>query len=163
MTIRGTFLVTSFKPKAITVHCTATKNGEPVTRESLHKWHVLENGWSDIGYHGWINPCGTFERGRPYNAIGAHVAKGNVYMMGINVGLCMAGTNKFTIKQYERLRWEMDTLVQLYDVPPWQIFTHNHFPTAQAQGKACPGFPINILLAWYIGHRYDALEPYLLK
>ena len=37
----------------IIVHCSATPEGRDVKVETIKKWHVEDNGWSDIGYH-WV-------------------------------------------------------------------------------------------------------------
>lgn len=34
---------------SIIVHCTDTPHTMNVTRDMLHQWHVVENGWSAIG------------------------------------------------------------------------------------------------------------------
>lgn len=33
------------------LHCSATPEGRDVTFEDLWEWHVIDNGWSDVGYH----------------------------------------------------------------------------------------------------------------
>ncbi len=33
------------------VHCSDTPNDRFVSVDDIRKWHVEENGWSDIGYH----------------------------------------------------------------------------------------------------------------
>lgn len=146
------------KPFRITLHSAATKNGVRVDIEEIRKWHKAK-GWSDVGYHLVIQPDGEVQRGRPLNMLGAHVEGEN---MG-NIGICLPGTDKFPLPQWESLRYQIDGIVQIYQIPPWEIFAHNQFKSAIAQGKICPGVSINRLLAWYIGHRYDAIEPHIFR
>ena len=42
------------------VHCSATREGQDVTVETIRKWHVEGRGWSDIGYHFYIDINGNF-------------------------------------------------------------------------------------------------------
>ena len=35
----------------VIIHCTATPEDRWVNTLDLYKWHVLERGWSDVGYH----------------------------------------------------------------------------------------------------------------
>lgn len=51
----------------------------------IHKFHKCENGWSDIGYHFFIDKKGYVYRGRPENAIGAHCLNHNTHSLGICV------------------------------------------------------------------------------
>ena len=46
------------KINKIIIHCTATPKGREVTKEHLRQWHVEERGWSDIGYHFFIDLAG---------------------------------------------------------------------------------------------------------
>ena len=51
----------------IIVHCTATPEGRNVSVDEIRRWHVKDNGWSDIGYH-WIIEHAQKLRKRPYAA-----------------------------------------------------------------------------------------------
>jgi hypothetical protein len=50
--------------KYIIVHCSATPEGRDVKAEEVRRWHVEENGWSDIGYHWIIELDGELEKYR---------------------------------------------------------------------------------------------------
>lgn len=67
-------------------HCTATREGEEVTKETITKWH-LDRGFSDIGYHIIVHLDGSIELGRPIDQAGAH-AKGYNYR---SIGACYVG------------------------------------------------------------------------
>lgn len=66
-------------PKFIVLHhAEATK----CSIYDIHNWH-LNNGWAGIGYHYFVRKNGEVWRGRPDNAIGAHVAGHNTNTLGI--------------------------------------------------------------------------------
>jgi len=48
----------------------------------VHDWHK-GNGWAGIGYHYFVRKNGEIWKGRPDNAIGAHVAGHNTNTLGI--------------------------------------------------------------------------------
>jgi len=52
----------------------------------IHRWH-LENGWSESYYHFLVTKDGKVHRGRPENAIGAHLKGYNTRSLGI----CLQG------------------------------------------------------------------------
>lgn len=145
-------------PKRITIHCSASKNGERYPASEIKRFHVEQKGWTDIGYHLVCQPDGEVETGRALNKIGAHVEGANED----NIGICLIGSDKFTLRQFDSLRYKIDSIRMLYDIPVWEIWTHAQFSSAVRQGKTCPNIPINVILAWYIGNYNKALLPYLL-
>ena len=54
----------------IIIHCTATRENVPISVEQVRRWHVIENGWSDIGYHFLIGLDGVVHTGRPIKQAG---------------------------------------------------------------------------------------------
>lgn len=142
------------KPSRITIHCSASDNGEPWSAASIRKMHIEENGWSDIGYHLVIQPDGEVEKGRPLNEVGAHVSGHNKD----NVGICLIGETKFSKAQFESLRYQLDSICMIYSIPKWMIFCHNQYSSAMKQGKTCPGFGVNELLGWYLTGDLSALK-----
>lgn len=52
----------------------------------IDRWHK-ERGWSGIGYHYFVRKDGSVYRGRPQNALGAHVQGKN----NVSVGVCVEG------------------------------------------------------------------------
>ena len=70
----------------IVVHCSATKPSQNITAQTVREWHIAK-GWSDIGYHFFIQRDGTIEAGRHVDEVGAHVAGHNTD----TVAFCMAG------------------------------------------------------------------------
>lgn len=71
----------------IIVHCTATPEGRDVSVDTIRRWHVSGNGWSDIGYHYVIALDGTVNTGRPLERSGAHCAGHNAR----SIGVCYVG------------------------------------------------------------------------
>lgn len=71
----------------IVVHCSATTPTMDIGVGTIRGWHVLERGWSDVGYHYIITRDGEVQTGRPLERIGAH-AKG---FNRTSVGICYVG------------------------------------------------------------------------
>jgi hypothetical protein len=145
-------------PNRITIHCSATLNGVKCPAPVIEQWHK-SRGFSEIGYHLVIQPDGEAEKGRPLNKQGAHVEGDNEN----NIGICLIGTDKFKIKQFEVLRYQLDSIIMVYNIKPWEIWAHNQFQSAIAQKKTCPNMSINQILAWYIGNNHDAIEKNILR
>tara|TARA_R110001606_G_scaffold347973_1_gene497428 strand:- start:7486 stop:7965 length:480 start_codon:yes stop_codon:yes gene_type:complete len=140
------------KINKIIVHCSATSPEMDVDVPTIRRWHVEENGWSDIGYHYVITPDGMLHDGRPVSKSGAHTRGQN----SNSIGICLVGGLKrhgdgsteaefnFTLKQ-------LITLMQMYDTGfysdgdteesfgsyPW--FGHRDFDNK----KACPTFDVS--------------------
>lgn len=144
--------------RKLTIHCSDTKNNENYDIEKIRDYHVRVKKWDDVGYHWVIQPDGEVQNGRPLNKMGAHVLGHNVN----NIGLCMIGTDRFTINQFDSLRKLMDYATQYGDtIKKWNIFGHYEFDTAN--GKTCPNMRIADLLVWYFQYEYGAIKKYLFK
>ncbi len=46
------------KQKLLVIHCSATPPGMEVTKDLIHKWHIVENGWKKCGYRDLIQLTG---------------------------------------------------------------------------------------------------------
>lgn len=122
----------------IVVHCSATREGQNFPVEEIRKWHVQGRGWSDIGYHFYIDLYGNIDKGRDIAKIGAHTKGHNRN----SIGICYCGgveedgkTPKDTRneKQKEALLCVLRTLKAMY--PEATIHGHRDFAS-----KACPSF-----------------------
>ena len=122
----------------IIVHCSATREGQDIPVETIRKWHVEGRGWSDIGYHFYIDINGKIQKGRDIAKIGAHCSGHNRN----SIGICYCGgveadgkTPKDTRYdcQKEALLAVLRTLKAMY--PHAMIHSHNDFAN-----KACPSF-----------------------
>ena len=56
----------------IILHCSATREGQDISVDTIRSWHVDGRGWSDIGYHYIIYIDGSIHTGRPLDRSGAH-------------------------------------------------------------------------------------------
>ena len=122
----------------IIVHCSATREGENYTVDTIRSWHVDGRGWSDIGYHFYIDLYGEIHKGRDIAKIGAHTKGYNRN----SIGICYCGgvetdgktpKDTRTPEQKEGLLHVLKTLKAMY--PAAIIYSHNEFAN-----KACPSF-----------------------
>jgi len=65
----------------------------------LHQWHVVENKWSDIGYHAFIDKNGSLHFCRPIDLVGAHSKPHN----RTEIGLCFEGDFEFESPSLDQL------------------------------------------------------------
>ena len=145
-----------FIPDKITIHCTATKNGQPLSIETVDKWHKAR-GFKMVGYHMMIDVQGNLYRGRSLNQRGAHVASANTN----NIGIALVGTDKFSKAQFRTLATQLEGLFMTYDIEYFNLFSHHEFKTAIKQGKTCPNMRIANLMAWYFMCDDHAIKSYL--
>ena len=122
----------------IIVHCSATREGENYTVDTIRSWHVDGRGWSDIGYHFYIDLYGEIHKGRDIAKIGAHCKGQNRN----SIGICYCGgveadgkTPKDTRLdcQKDSLTAVLRTLKAMY--PEATIHSHSDYAN-----KACPSF-----------------------
>jgi len=122
----------------IIVHCSATRDGQDVSVDTIRKWHVEGRGWSDIGYHFYIDIFGKIHKGRDIAKMGAHCKGHNRN----SIGICYAGgveedgktpADTRTFEQEEALLCVLRTLKAMY--PNAVIHSHRDFAN-----KACPSF-----------------------
>lgn len=123
----------------IIVHCTATREGAPVSLDTVRRWH-LERGWSDIGYHYLILLDGTIERGRPEEKQGAHVRGHNRDSIGVSyvggVDRNLKAKDTRTQDQKDSLHNLLSNLMASYEDAT--LHGHNEF-----SNKACPSFDVS--------------------
>jgi hypothetical protein len=142
------------KPWRVTIHCSDSKNLQPVSVAEIRKWH-LARGFDDIGYHMVIQPSGEVGRGRSLTVRGAHVKGHNEG----NIGICLIGRDKFTTAQFKALRYKLDSLMLIYPISFSNIFCHYQFDP----NKTCPNININDLLTWYITKDEAIISSYILE
>jgi len=147
--------------KELVIHCTATKpkwrDGQKTSTKvkEITRWHVEDNGWSDIGYHYVIDRDGTLANGRPLSRIGAHVKGHNKFTIGVSLigGFGGAATDKFedhfTKDQNLALRKLIKSLeLQFGDLV---ISGHNEYAA-----KGCPSFTV---ADWYGPQKVVVAKP----
>lgn len=136
----------------IVVHCSATRRdwmaeaGLAAKKAEIRRWHMEDNGWSDIGYHWIIDRDGAMLAGRPERVIGAHVAGHN----SGTIGICLIGghgsaetdafADHFTPAQDRQLRQLILGISMRTRIT--RVSGHNEWAA-----KACPGFNVPQWLA----------------
>jgi N-acetyl-anhydromuramyl-L-alanine amidase AmpD len=142
----------------IVIHCSATPNGRPVTAADVDGWHYTRGfrrsmDWrrrqnmnlAAIGYHFLIRVSGAVENGRHLDEIGAHVYGYN----RASLGVCIAGTDRFTPAQWDSLKANLTLLLERY--PKARVRGHRDLsPDVDGDGiiekwewlKTCPGFSV---------------------
>ena len=122
----------------IIIHCSATREGQDIPVETIRKWHIDGRGWSDIGYHFYIDINAKIWKGRDIQKIGAHCSGNN----RSSIGICYCGgveadgktpKDTRTASQKESLLSVLKTLKAMF--PDASIYSHNEFAN-----KACPSF-----------------------
>jgi len=126
------------KINKIIVHCSATREGQNISVDTIRKWHVEGRGWTDIGYHFYIDLHGDIYKGRDIAKIGAHTKGYNRN----SIGICYCGgvevdgktpKDTRTEEQEDSLLAVLRTLKAMY--PDCTIHSHKDFAN-----KACPSF-----------------------
>lgn len=144
----------------IVIHCAASPNGRRLSStylsaaQVIDEWHrergfkrdwrkrtEFNPGLGHIGYHYVVDTDGCIHSGRAVDEIGAHAFGHNID----SVGICLVGTDKFTVKQWSSLRELVQTIRQ--DWPNAQVLGHRDLPGVN---KTCPGFDV---YAWETGSR----------
>lgn len=125
----------------IILHCSATREGQDISTNTIRKWHVDGRGWRDIGYHFVVLLDGTVEAGRPIEMSGAHTKGRNK----TTIGICYIGgvekdgkTAKDTMNHgQEKATLNLIAVLRaIYgDVP---VSGHNKYAA-----KACPSFEVD--------------------
>ena len=123
----------------IIIHCSATREGREVSIDTIRRWHVEGNGWSDIGYHYVISLDGSIQKGRLNNVQGAHTKGHNKNSLGIcYVGGCDQDLKPKDTRTDEQKRSFLILLEGLKSIyPKATIHGHNEF-----SDKACPSFDV---------------------
>jgi N-acetylmuramoyl-L-alanine amidase len=132
----------------IIIHCSASPNGKEFGVEDITRWHQ-ERGFVTCGYHKVIYIDGSIHNGRPIEQVGAHAEGYNAH----SVGVCLIGTDKFTVPQWSALKTLVDELQAEYNI--LKVVGHRDIPEVH---KECPGFSV---MAWKENGR-KALEGHLL-
>jgi N-acetylmuramoyl-L-alanine amidase len=97
----------------VIIHCAASPNFKKLTAADVNNGHKTRGfkrasqavrsfnpELPNIGYHFFIGVDGKLETGRGLEEVGAHVQGNN----SDSIGICMAGTDKFTEAQWQALR-----------------------------------------------------------
>jgi hypothetical protein len=104
------------------------------TIHDVHRWH-LNNGWLGCGYHYFVAKTGEIHRGRPEDAVGAHVTGVNTR----SVGICAEG-DFMTERMQDEQKLAIIHLVKwiVHRYPGASIKGHRDLAPTQCPGKNYP-------------------------
>lgn len=102
----------------------------------IRKIHVDENGWSDVGYHYFINRRGDINIARPIEKIPASIRGRNAHAIAI----CLSGNFAEsgitpTARQVVNLTKLLLNLLAIFNLKPSDVYGHN-----ELANTLCPGF-----------------------
>jgi len=127
------------------------------TAAGIKKWHINNNGWSDIGYHKVIRGSGLLENGVSETTLGSHVKNGNTGALGV----CCTGHFGLVKPTKEQL----NTLVELlagwcktYKLTTADIYGHHNVPVGKKK-PACPGKNMVAKFGWIKQQVADRIMP----
>jgi len=136
------------KLELLVIHCTATPEGRVVLSKEIRKWHLIDRGWSRLGYSDMVHLSGELENLVPFNfdelvdddemtwgvAGKNSIARHIVYVGGLDK------TGKFAKDtRTEAQKRTLETYVKytLLRHPGIKVAGHYHFAA-----KACPSFVV---------------------
>lgn len=130
------------KPKRdvtfVTVHCSDSDHKHHDNIETIRKWHVEENKWSDIGYNFVITKeKPRLKVGRPLESTPAAVKGHNTG----SIAICLTGKNNFSNEQFKRLKELIEHLQMLYN-GELKIYGHRELDPY----RSCPNFDLHTVL-----------------
>lgn len=122
------------KPKRrierVFIHCSASDYDHHDDVSVIRKWHIEENGWSDVGYHFFITRSGKIQFGRDIERTPSSQKGHNVS----TISICLHGKENYTEEQFESLR-KLCFMINL--VYHGNISFHGH---NEVSVKSCPVF-----------------------
>ncbi|TQV82749.1 N-acetylmuramoyl-L-alanine amidase [Exilibacterium tricleocarpae] len=115
---------------SIFLHCSASDQSSHDDISIMKKWHVEDNGWSDVGYHFFITKNGDIQEGR-------NIEKIPIAQKGHNTGsiaICCHGLkkDKFTQKQMDSVKALCKAITDAYTK---KIRIRGH---REVSSKECP-------------------------
>lgn len=133
-----------------------------IDAETVRKWHTDEppqgRGWTDIGYHFFVDLAGRIEYGRPLDKPGAHAKGHNKSSLGICYagGVDEDGNPANTLNRRQRAAIVALIRSLRIVIGPFKLIGHNDVTDA----KACPSFQVSTefddLVEWF--KMYDARQ-----
>jgi hypothetical protein len=130
------------RPFRITVHHSATtpRQGSWAATcaaiRGIQKFHMVQRGWADIGYHFVIDRVGRIWEGRPASFQGAHA--GNAQLNRGNLGILVLGNferREPTAAEEAALFWLLEQLTGYYGIGADHILCHRDLKATRCPGK----------------------------
>jgi N-acetylmuramoyl-L-alanine amidase len=118
----------------IIIHCSSSDKPEHDNVEEIRRWHK-ERGWTDIGYHYFIDKKGKVSDGRGLHKVGAHCAGHNM----TSIGICLSGRFEFYDAQFRSALFLINDLLKRFKIKRSHVYPHNYFDAS----KTCPNFEID--------------------
>ncbi len=111
------------------------------TCHDIHAWH-LNNGWTGIGYHFFVQKDGSVFRGRPESTVGAHAYGAN----STSVGICFEGN--FEIETMPDAQLASGKALVAYLLSKYGLSAASVERHSGINATACPGknFPFDEML-----------------
>ena len=136
----------------IVIHCTATRDGERLSKKALEEYHK-SLGYTECGYHYYVRRDGQILAMRDIRKAGAHVRGYNSHSIGIAYegGLDSDGNPKDTRTDYQRNSLHLLVSSLLLDFPDSKVVGHRDLsPDLNGDGdvspcewqKVCPCFDV---------------------
>ena len=125
----------------IIIHCSDTRTNKYFSIDTIRGWH-LSRGFSDVGYHYYIQLDGTVWNGRPIEITGAHCKGRNKS----TIGVCFEGG-----LNPDGSKWDSPTEEQIINYKALEDDLFEEFgtlevnPHSKYSSKSCPNFDIEIL------------------
>ena len=122
----------------IIIHHSLTKDGITVSWDDIDRYHTVEKGWIDIGYHYGIELIDKDYQvlaGRPLGTQGAHCKENG--MNAMSIGICFVGNyDKEDVPDamYDVGIKHIAGLCYSLRIDPMNIFPHSDYAD-----KTCPG------------------------
>ena len=138
------------KPSFIVIHHSYTPDhpGSNMT-ESIKKYHIETNKWSDIGYHYVIEydkdyPC--IKKGREEDISGAHAIGFNIR----SIGICVVGNfdeESLPQDKGEVLIHLIQRLMRKYSIPKENVIGHRETYLLREKPieRSCPGKKLSMM------------------
>lgn len=104
--------------------------------DEIKRWHVEENGWSDIGYHYYVRKDGSIDLGRKEHVNGAHCRAGGMNTKGL--GICFEGHGDYEPWTKEQEEGGLKLIIELcirHNIKAKNVEGHNEYEP----NKTCPG------------------------
>jgi N-acetyl-anhydromuramyl-L-alanine amidase AmpD len=121
----------------IIIHHSATDDGNTYDWYGIDKYHTVDLGWDEVGYHFGIEKVNEVYQ----YCLGRSLSKNGGHTLGMNdkaIGICVVGNYDGISpvqRQYEMLAKLCYNIMKEFDIPIYNIETHNKYATY----KTCPG------------------------